>query len=96
MEDDRLRILKFNLQEKQFPYFDDEDLLLLLELYPDINRASYEGCMIKAQDDSVQIPGITTPNNEQYWLRRAYQFKRKIKGFVTNMTGTVNRVDEIC
>ena len=67
--------LKFNLQETQFPYFSDEDLTTLLEMYPNINRASYEGCLIKSSNDSVSLGPINTPNNEQYWLRRANHFK---------------------
>ena len=67
--------LKFNLQESQFPYFSDDDLNTLLTMYPNINRASYEGCLIKSSNDSVSLGPINTPNNEQYWLRRANHFK---------------------
>ena len=67
--------LRFNLQETQFPYFSDTDLTTLLTMYPNINRASYEGCLIKSSNDSVSLGPINTPNNEQYWLRRANHFK---------------------
>ena len=67
--------LKFNLQESQFPYFSDDDLNTLLTMYSNINRASYEGCLIKSSNDSVSLGPINTPNNEQYWLRRANHFK---------------------
>ena len=67
--------LKFNLQETQFPYFSDTDINTLLTMYPNINRASYEGCLIKSSNDSVSLGPINTPNNEQYWLRRANHFK---------------------
>ena len=70
-----LKQLKFNLQETQFPYFSDEDLKTLLEMYSNINRASYEGCLIKSSNDSVSLGPINTPNNEQYWIRRANHFK---------------------
>lgn len=67
--------LKFNLQESQFPYFSDDDLNTLLSMYPNINQASYEGCLIKSSDDSVSLGPINTPSNEQYWIRRANHFK---------------------
>lgn len=70
-----LNNLKFNLQEKQFPYFSDDELNTLLEMYPNLNRASYEGCLIKSSNDSVSLGPINTPNNEQYWIRRANHFK---------------------
>lgn len=67
--------LKFNLQETQFPYFSDDDLNTLLSMYPNLNQASYEGCLIKSSDDSVSLGPINTPSNEQYWIRRANHFK---------------------
>ena len=70
-----LERLKFNLQESQFPYFSDDDLNNLLTMYPNVNRASYEGCLIKSSNDSVSLGPINTPNNEQYWIRRANHFK---------------------
>lgn len=85
--------LKFNLQERQFPYFENEELQVLLDTYPDINEASYEGCLIKAQNDSVSLGPINTPSNEQYWIRRAKHFKAKCSKF-KNATGTIRRVDE--
>lgn len=74
-----LEKLKFNLQEKQFPYFEDSDLEFLLEEHKTVNRATYEGCLIKAQDDSVKLGPINTPSNENYWLRRARHFLAKAK-----------------
>lgn len=70
-----LEQLRFNLQETQFPYFSDTDLNTLLSMYPNVNRASYEGCLIKSSNDSVSLGPINTPNNEMYWLRRANHFK---------------------
>jgi hypothetical protein len=80
-------ILKFNLQETQFPYFSDADLQILLDQYGDVQTASYQGCLIKAQDDSIDLGPIKTVSNEKYWLRQA----RLYRG---NCTGIVQRVDE--
>lgn len=76
---DPLYELKFNLQETQFPYFSDEELQFLLDKYDSVLEASYEGCLIKAQDDSVKMGPIDTPSNERYWLRRASHFKLKLR-----------------
>jgi hypothetical protein len=81
-----LELLKFNLQETNYPYFNDSDLQLLLDQYTTVNKASYHGCMIKAQDDSVKLGPINTVSNEKYWLRRAKMFR-------TNATGTMKRAD---
>lgn len=81
-----LDLMKFNLQETQFPYFSDEQLTQMLELYGSVKSASYQGCMIKAQDDSVKLGPINTVSNEKYWLRRARMFR-------SSATGTIQRAD---
>lgn len=91
--------LKFNLQEKQFPYFDEQELNYLLEEYGTVNKASYEGCLIKAQDDSVKLGPIDTPSNEKYWLRRADHFLYKVKQDYRKKNGgsviSIRRADDI-
>ena len=82
-----LELLKFNLQETNFPYFSDADLQLLLDQHITVKAASYNGCMIKAQDDSVKLGPINTVSNEKYWIRRAKMFR-------SNATGTMKRADE--
>lgn len=79
--------LKFNLQETNFPYFSDADLQILLDTYTTVQAASFNGCMIKAQDDSVKLGPINTTSNEKYWLRRAKMFRG-------NATGVMQRADE--
>ena len=90
--------LKFNLQEKNFPYFSDEELTYLLEEYGSVVGASYEGCLIKAQDDSVKLGPIDTPSNREYWLGRASHFQRKLQEIARQTSKGVTsfrRVDEI-
>jgi len=72
-----LEILKFNLQEKEYPYFDNEDLQLLLDKNDgNVQAASYEGCLKKAAaDDKLEISGIKLTSNREYWLTLAKQFK---------------------
>ncbi|ADK16177.1 hypothetical protein [Clostridium ljungdahlii] len=85
-----LDILKFNLQEKEYPYFDDEDLQLLLDKNSgDVQAASYEGCLKKAvADDALIISGITLKSNREYWLGLAKQFKP-----VTSYNTSMKRAD---
>lgn len=81
-----LEILKFNLQEKEYPYFDDEDLQLLLDKNDgNVQAASYEGCLKKAAaDDKLEISGIKLSSNREYWLTLAKQFKPQGK-YITSM-----------
>lgn len=72
-----LEILKFNLQERQYSYFSDVELQMLIDNNDgDISKASYQGCLMKAQaDDSVNIGPIKTESNRDYWLTLADSFK---------------------
>lgn len=81
-----LQKLKFYLLEDKFPYFSEEELQNLLAEYGDVKKAAYEGCLIKAQDDSVKLGPIATVSNEKFWLRRAKRFR-------TNHTSTIKRAD---
>jgi|GEM_PF-5037346 len=83
-----INLLKFNLQEKQFPYFDDDELDLLLEIANgNVSLASYKGCLLKAQNDAISLGPIDIVSNEKYWLRRAREF-------TPNNTGSIGRGDE--
>lgn len=93
--DNNLLTLKFHLQEKQFPYFTDDELQELLTMYKDIYEAAYEGCLIKAHDDGIKLGPISANSNEQYWLRRAKHFQLKMDKYRINATGSMRRVDEI-
>ena len=70
-----LEILKFNLQEREYPYFDDAELQLLLDQHGDVKTASYFGCLMKANNDSIEVAGIKIPSNSEYWINLATQYK---------------------
>lgn len=72
-----LKVLKFNLQEKQYPYFSDEELQILLTNNDrEIKKASYQGCLMKAQaDDGINIGPLKTESNRQYWITLAESYK---------------------
>lgn len=83
-----LEILKFNLQEKQYTYFDDEDLQILLDKNDgDVKAASYEGCIKKAvADDKLEVSGVKLESNRVYWLTLAETFKtEKTYSYKTSM-----------
>lgn len=91
--------LKFNLQEKAYPKFTDEELQLLLDTNNnDIAKASYKGCLLKAEaDDSLEVSGVKLGSNRAYWLTLAETFKDEITPTnATTKTGYVTsrkRVD---
>lgn len=74
---EKLNELKIILRETNSPFFTDEDLEYYLNKNNcDIKRTAYECFLIKAEDDSINLPGgLTLPNNEKYWLRLAKKYK---------------------
>ncbi|PRR77689.1 hypothetical protein CLLI_22530 [Clostridium liquoris] len=83
-----LEVLKFNLQEREYPYFEDKELELLLETnYNDIKKASYNGCLLKAAaDDKLEVAGVKLESNRQYWLTLAETFNEKPSyNYITSM-----------
>lgn len=72
---DNLEKLKFNLREEQTPYFTDEELLYLLEKNNwNVNRASYEGLILKAETTGLNVSGLTTKDSSSYFKMLASRY----------------------
>ena len=74
---DLLPLLRFQLREPEenascgcSRLFSDEQLLALLARHGgDVNAASYEGLLLKAETDALRLPdGLTLPDARAYWL----------------------------
>lgn len=89
--------LKFNLREKTHPWFDEIELQSLLDknkigeeddgipIY-DINKASYEGLLMKSEAKEFKLGDTIIANDSKYWIRLARQYR-------SNNTGTIKRAD---
>ena len=83
MDEQKLQQLKFNLRENQVPFFEDEELLMLLENNGnDVRKASYEGLIIKAETTGLEVSGLTTKDSSSY-------FKMLASKYVTTNTGVL-------
>lgn len=72
---DNLEKLKFNLREEQTPYFTDEELLYLLEKNNwNVNKASYEGLILKAETTGLNVSGLTTKDSSSYFKMLASRY----------------------
>lgn len=69
--------LKRELREDTSPFFSDEDLTYYYEKNKeDFNATCYECLLLKAEDDSISLPGgLQLANNSAYWLRLAKKYK---------------------
>lgn len=70
--------LRFNLRENDSEFFSELELEALLDKNDrDVSRASFEGLLIKAEDDSIALPGgLQVPSNRAYWLGLAKRFRK--------------------
>lgn len=81
---DRMEQLKFNLREKQCPYFEDSELDQLLEMNNgDVTKASYQGLLIKAEVTGLNVSGLTTKDSSSYFKMLASNFVQTNSGVLT-------------
>lgn len=74
---ENLEKLKIILREESSPFFSDKELNYYLEKSENnINKAAYECLLVKAEDDSISLPGgLQLADNSKYWLRLAKRYK---------------------
>lgn len=79
-----LEILKLNILERQYPFFEDNELQYYLDKNEgDVRRASYECLIIKAENTGLQVSGMTTKDTSSY-------FKMLASKYVTTNTGVLS------
>ena len=69
--------LKLILREETSPFFTDEEMAYYLQKNNyNVNAAAYECLIIKAENDSISLPGgLNIADNQNYWLRLAKKYK---------------------
>ena len=69
--------LKLILREETSPFFTEEEMAYYLQKNNyNVNATAYECLLLKAEDDSISLPGgLQLANNSSYWLRLAKKYK---------------------
>ncbi len=69
--------LKLRLREETSPFFTDEELAYYFKMFNnDLDKTTYKLALIKAEDDSISLPGgLSLPNNASYWRSIASMYK---------------------
>ena len=72
-----IKELKLLLREEQSPFFNDAELQYHLEQAGgDVRLAAYNCCLLKAEDDSINLPGgLSLPSNRAYWMGLARRYR---------------------
>lgn len=75
--------LKIILREREIPFFEDEDLMYYLEKNEnDINKTAYECLLMKAEDTSLNVSGLTVGDSSQYFRRLANKYRPNNSGII--------------
>lgn len=73
MED--LAKLKFILRESEMPMFTNEDLQNYLDSCDSFETALYELLLLKSENTSVQLQGLTLQDTSEYFKRLALTYR---------------------
>lgn len=69
--------IKIEIREKQSPYFEEEDFTYYLKKNNgDVNATIYEMLIIKAEDSTISVSGLSTSDTSSYFRRLASRYKR--------------------
>lgn len=79
-----LRRISIEIREEQAPYFSMEDIFYYYEKNNrDINATIYELLILKSEDSSITLSGLSTQDTSSYFLRLASRYKRFNTGVLT-------------
>ena len=72
--------LKLILREKDVPFFTDEELNYYLNKSGSVERAAYECLVIKSEDTSVSLSGLSVADSSKYFRRLAAKYRPNNSG----------------
>lgn len=78
-----IKKVKIETREHQCPYFEDEDIEHYLQKNSyDVDATIYELLLIKAEDSTITVSGMTTDDTSGYFRRLASRYKRFNSGIL--------------
>lgn len=77
----QLRRMKKILREEEYPFFSDDDLQFYVdENNGNIDLAIYHCLLIKAEDSSITISGLSSADTSSYFKRLALRYRPNNSG----------------
>ncbi len=68
--------IKKEIREAQAPYFDEDDFQYYLDKNGgDVNATIYEMLIIKSEDSTISVSGLSTHDTSSYFKRLASRYK---------------------
>lgn len=73
---EKIRRIRKEIREEQSPFFDDEDFLYYLNKNEgNVNNTIYEMLIIKSEDSTISVSGLSTQDTSAYFKRLASRYK---------------------
>lgn len=74
---EKIRYIRKEIREAQAPYFEEDDFLHYLNKNNgDVNATIYEMLIIKSEDSTISVSGLTTQDTSSYFKRLASRYKQ--------------------
>lgn len=81
---EKLETLKRNIREKQYPCFTDEELQEILDTNGgNVEKASYECLIMKAENTGLSVSGLTTKDSSSYFKMLASRYIQTNSGVLS-------------
>ena len=75
--------IKKEVREDQAPYFEEDDVQYYLEKNNgNVDATIYEMLIIKSEDSSISVSGLTTHDTSSYFKRLASRYKQFNSGII--------------
>ena len=80
-----IEIIKKEIREAQAPCFDDDDFSYYLQKNNgDVNATIYEMLIIKSEDSTISVSGLSTSDTSSYFKRLASRYRRYNSGILSD------------
>lgn len=83
---DDLDIVKIETRENVMPYFEDEEIeYYLAKNNNNLDATIYELLIIKSEDTSISVSGLSTTSTSDYFKRLASRFRKHNSGILSGV-----------
>ena len=80
-DNDVIDVIKREARENMSPYFDDGDIEYYLKKNNgDVDATIYELLLVKAEDSTISVSGLSTSDTSAYFRRLASRYRRYNSG----------------
>lgn len=80
---EKIKFIRKEIREVQAPFFDEEDFTHYLNKNNgDVNATIYEMLIIKSEDSTISVSGLSTQDTSSYFKRLASRYKQFNSGLL--------------